>query len=238
MASGGATPDEIQVVVAQPAPPVGVPVVQASLVRSISVKSIAAARPVIRSTGAEGKAGVPFIHCECGEEVHDAIDLCMKCFCGAGVYLLIACVIIFGAGGIARLTATTELYGAALGFVSWLLCMLLFIGCAALWCCIVQVGSGDDDPAVGCASGWVSLGCVASVLCIVLSHIGDKIDYMEAQGPAATSIIPEPPATGQRSVLNNDYLLQDRVREVSFAPGSYLDLSLATAVIQDVAKSW
>ena len=41
-------------------------------------------------------------------------------------YFIVGALIVFGAGFVARLMASTDLGGAGLGFVSWLVCILLF----------------------------------------------------------------------------------------------------------------
>ena len=156
-------------------------VVRASLVRSISQ-----ARPVVASTGAAGKKGVPVLTCRCAHEAAEKVCVGVMLVVG---YLFIACVIIFGAGCIARLTAATDMYGGSLGFVSWLLCMILFVLCGGCWAKIAQHYNHDDEsnPAL-CCGGWMFFGVIASILCVVLSHVGDKIDYMEAAKPAELGI--------------------------------------------------
>ena len=124
--------------------------------------------------------------CRCAHEAAEKV--CVGVMLAVG-YLFTACVIIFGAGCIARLTAATDLYGASLGFVSWLLCTILFVLCGGCWAKLAQHYNHDDEsnPAL-CFGGWMFFGVIASILCVVLSHVGDKIDYMEAAKPAELGI--------------------------------------------------
>ena len=225
--SGGATAEEVQVVMEakgdeehQPTPPheedapheEDVPPAPVADVEQPPTKkketslarSISKARPVIRTTGPAGKKGLPMLDCDCTELPQ--CELPTSVCCGFVGYILAAGMLILGAGAIARLTAMTNLYGNTLGFVSWLLCMLLFCLCAGVWFLFVK----PREAASGCLGFWVFLGVVASILCILLSHIGDSIDFIEAAGSPVWNVVPE-----ARSA-NADYLNQDNVREVNF----------------------
>ena len=209
--------------------PVAVPVEeQPALARSGS-------RLVIRTTGADGKHGVPFVACE--GPVCDACKGLCAVIAGVVGYALIAAIIVFGAGGIARLTASTDLHDAGLGFVSWLLCFLLFCLCGGLWAALANCTSGDDEAAGVCGFGWIGLGILASILCIVLSHVGNRIDFMESAEPAMRGV--NPLATGPGFTLGmqqSEFWVQDRVREFQFAD-SFIDLSLGNARTIDIDRS-
>ena len=159
----------------------------------------------------------------------------MACFC----YLLIGAIIVFGAGLVARLMASTELGGAGLGFVSWLVCFMLFCCCGA-FCFFIAGACSDDDAAESVGTIWLAIGMIASVLCIVLSHIGNRIDFMEAAEPAYYEV--DPRYTGPSNEFGyplataSEAWQQDRVREFEFAD-SFIDLSLGNARTIDISRS-
>lgn len=184
--TSGGPPEAVPVVAVVTEPPV----VQASLVRSLSTM-----RPVVHTTGAAGSLGVPFCTCRC-DGLKDGLEKPAMALCAALSYLCIGAIIVVGAGGIARLTAATDLYGVGLGFVAWLLCFTLFTGCAVCWWKAAGGGDADDliedmdQPGNRCFAVWCSLGVLASVLCIVLSHVGNRIHYMESAKPGVEGVDP------------------------------------------------
>jgi hypothetical protein len=215
---------EITPVVAVAEEPV---VVQASLVRSLSTM-----RPMLRTTGSADMRGVPFCTCEC-EGLTAGLSKLVGLVMGCIGYSLIGATIVLSAGGIARLLAATSLYGAGLGFVAWLLCSVLFCCCAACWFFIAR--KADMDEPEMCPAVWCILGILASILCIVLAHIADKIHYMESAAPPVAGV--DPRAT-EASWGYPDFLQQDNVREISFMPGSYIDIGLGVAYVDDVSRDW
>eukprot|EP01043_Picozoa_sp_COSAG02_P012097 COSAG02_NODE_459_length_21908_cov_5.444725_10_plen_864_part_00 len=137
--------------------------------------------------------------------------------------LLPIAIIIFGAGSIARLMAMTDLHGTWLIVVSMLLCVMLFV---MLFC--FCYGFSTRSAVVKLDSTtftwWVLTGVFAMTLCGILAPIGEKISYMENASPAVAGV---DPTGGTREVL-----VQDLTREISFVPGSYIDLSLSTALVE------
>ena len=91
-----------------------------------------------------------------------------------------------------------------------------------------------DDPEM-CVAVWFTLGVLSSILCVVLAHIGDKIHYMESAAPPVAGV--DPRATEVPWGYSN-YLQQDAVREISFMPGSYIDIGLGVAYVDDASRSW
>ena len=200
-------------------PPV---VVQASLVRSLSTM-----RPALRTTGKPETRGVPYFTCHCdGNFANPMVNL----LAGMIGYLLIGAIIVVGAGGIARLLASTGLYGAGLGFVAWLLSCMLFACCGV---CCTKAANQQGEGAEACAYGWCGLGILASILCVVLAHIGDKIHYLESAAPPVGGV--DPRATEQTWGSAN-YLVQDEVREISFIPGAFIDVGLGAWYVEDTAR--
>ena len=136
-------------------------------------------------------------------------------------------------------TASTDLHAVGLGFVSWLLCFMLFCLCGGLWFCIAKAWTDDDEDAeMVCGGGWLALGVLASILCIVLSHIGDRINYMEAAEPAMHAVDPRStgPGLSGLGMQSTETWQQDRIREFEF-DDSFIDLSLGTAHVMDISRS-
>ena len=86
----------------------------------------------------------------------------------------------------------------------------------------------------------MAIGVVASILCVVLSHIGNRIDYMESAEPAYYDV--DPRYTGPSNefgyplATSTEAWQQDRVREFEFAD-SFIDLSLGNARTIDIGRS-
>lgn len=197
---------------------------------------VSAARPVVRTTRAGGKRGIPVLHCSCDPTVPPCCEKLCYAMLTLVAYCISAALVIFGAGLIATVTASTDLYGAGLGFVSWLLCMMFF--CLLAACCGVAADNNNDDndggpgPAVGI--GCMMIGVIASVLCIILSHPMNRLNYLEESPALMEGIFPlgAPSLNGTAIALE-----QANFGEVSFASGSFVDTSLGFAVLEDVSKS-
>ena len=202
-------------------PPV---VVQASLVRSLSTM-----RPALRTTGQHETRGVPYFTCHC-DGLTAQFEKLLGVVAGIIGYLLIGAIIVVGAGGIARLLASTGLYGAGLGFVAWLLTCMLFAFCGV---CCTSAAKQQGKGAEACAGGWFFLGILASILCIVLAHIADKIHYLESAAPPVGGV--DPRATEQTWGSAN-YLVQDEVREITFIPGAFIDMRLGAWYVEDITR--
>ena len=220
----GAQPVPVVEAVAVDAGATAPPVVQASLVRSLSTM-----RPVLRTTGKHETRGVPYVTCHC-EGLSKGLHALAAVLAGTIGYLLVGAIIVVGAGGIARLLASTGLYGAGLGFVAFLLACMLFACCGVCW---TQVAKQQGEGAEACAAGWFFLGILASILCVVLVHVADKIHYLESAAPPVRGV--DPRATDQAWGSAN-YLVQDEVREITFIPGAFIDVGLGAWYVEDIAR--
>lgn len=197
------------------------------------VRVVSRSRPVITTSGREGQRGVPVVKCMngAGKKLGDLCEpLCMG-VCSLLAYAVMAVIIIGGAGLIGTFTASTDLYNAGLGFVSWLLCMLLF--CVLSICCagVLSVTSNDSQLPSSMAAFCMALGVLSSVLCIILSHPLNRLHALDSGGkPLLENIV----------LINgtlNSPLTQEGAGEVAFAPHHYLDLSLGFALVADEPRS-
>lgn len=230
-ANAASTTEVVPVVVAQPIHCVPEPTppspVEPSLTRQLST-----ARPTLRKA-----YGIPICSCRCEGPSLNGCETPAAVFMGTMGYVLIAAIVVLSSGGVALLLAPTGLYGGWLGFVSWLLVFCPFV-CCGVFCTKMAAnsgGSGEEDAKLGCALLSCFMAVLASILCIVLAHIADKIHYLESAGPAVAGV--DPRATVVPGGSPN-YLKQDEVREISFARGAYIDIGLGTAFVSEASRDW
>ena len=143
--------------------------------------------------------------------------------------LTMTATIIFGAALIAALTASTEMHGFWLKAVSWLLCMIFFFCCLCPMglCCAKndrgQCGQCPFAPLL--ALYGLGAGLFASLLCIILSVPFDKLKMLRDAGPILADVNPI-----EYGLV--DVQTYSSTGEMTFALGSYLDLSLGFAVLE------
>eukprot|EP01047_Picozoa_sp_COSAG01_P028756 COSAG01_NODE_1944_length_8831_cov_18.803023_5_plen_583_part_00 len=170
--------------------------------------------------------GCPTVTCW-GASVRDKCEKVGILLGGLFAYTFVAAVIIFGALGISKAMASTEVEGGWLTFVSILLCVLLFGLCGASWTCAADE-KGHEDATGICLGGW-GISCLcACILSAVIVHPLDELHLVESAGE---------PIFDVPALLNSshDATLRQQIEsagEIEFAPGAYLDLSLAWPVVE------
>jgi hypothetical protein len=175
--------------------------------------------------------GCPTVTCW-GASVRDKCEKVGILLGGLLAYTFVAAVIIFGALGISKALAATEVEGGWLTFVSILLCVLLFGLCGASWTYAADENGHKDATAI-CLGGW-GISCLcACVLGAVIVHPLDELHLVESAGE---------PVFGVPALLNSshDATLRQQIEsagEIEFAPGAFLDLSLAWPVVEDKSRS-
>eukprot|EP01052_Picozoa_sp_SAG31_P054708 SAG31_NODE_14715_length_791_cov_1.040462_1_plen_253_part_01 len=128
---------------------------------------------------------VRHVHADsCQWQLSDGVKVVGAVVAFLAAYLVAAAIIIFCAGLVARIMASTDLNGWWLSFVSCLLCMLIFVGMGGCSVAVLRLLTGQwwrdaDHCMVMVPPGCLCLGLVSSILCIILSHPMNKLNHLE-----------------------------------------------------------
>ena len=214
-----------------------VPVVHGVVVTPVSLRrSLSSMRLAVRTTGIREGRGLPYCTCLCESHFNERLQAMAALVIGTLGYLLASIVIVVAAGGIARLLAATDQNDASLGGLAFLSCLTLFTCFGVSWSIFVVDKRNVHDSKSGgmCCLFWIGLGIIASVLCTVLAHIGNRIHYLESAAPTVVGIDPR---LAEVPLGYDNFLKQDEVREISFMSGAFLDIGLGVAYVDDVMRT-